>query len=72
MTEQQREFLPCPTCSCDAPIHRDLEHRKVFSRHAWFMTEGRDPGSAGRCPGSLRAVEDEMAVVRSPKQGGHL
>lgn len=78
MTTAPREFHVCPVCSREAPTHRDETHRRVFSRHAWFLTEGRDLGSSGRCPGSLAVLElpaaDEpvLAVTRSPRQGGHL
>jgi hypothetical protein len=36
--------------------HKDQTFQLVFSRHDWFLTEGRRPGSPGRCPGSLRLV----------------
>lgn len=62
MSVTPRKFLTCPICRNEAPTHKDDVFRLVFSRHPWFMSEGR-------CPGSLTVV---AAVGHSPKLGGHL
>jgi hypothetical protein len=51
-----RELHQCAICRHMVQTHKDQTFQLVFSRHDWFLTEGRRPGSPGRCPGSLRLV----------------